>query len=249
MYTGSCLCGTVRYEVDGPFAMMANCHCSMCRKHHGAMFSTFASAPDTGFRWVSGQDNIETYPSSEQGRRPFCRTCGSVTPMLLPAMNLVVVPAGNLQDDPGLKPQMHIFTGSRAAWYPITDGLPQHEGYPPQFGGGAGLDRPKPQPSHRAVAFAAPSPGNSLAHPSVCRTAIARVAGARAAPRTRPTRSTCASSFHGCKVRVRYRVMRCPARNTSARISADAAVVPCRASSRRPAVPSCPAAGSTPTRA
>jgi hypothetical protein len=146
MYTGSCLCGTVRYEVDGPFAMMANCHCSMCRKHHGAMFSTFASAPDTGFRWVSGQDNIETYPSSEQGRRPFCRTCGSVTPMLLPAMNLVVVPAGNLQDDPGLKPQMHIFTGSRAAWYPITDGLPQHEGYPPQFGGGAGLDRPKPQP-------------------------------------------------------------------------------------------------------
>ncbi|MDH4260572.1 MAG: GFA family protein [Gammaproteobacteria bacterium] len=121
---------------------MANCHCSMCRKHHGAMFSTFVSAPDTGFRWVSGQDNIETYPSSENGRRPFCRTCGSVTPMLLPAMNLVLIPAGNLQDDPGLKPQMHMFAGSRAPWYPITDGLPQHPGYPPQFGGGMGIDRP-----------------------------------------------------------------------------------------------------------
>jgi hypothetical protein len=142
MYTGSCLCGTVRYEVAGPFEMMANCHCSMCRKHHGAMFSTFISAPDAGFRWISGEDNIETYDSSENGHRPFCRTCGSVTPMLLPAMNLVLMPAGNLQDDPGLRPQMHMFTGSRAPWYPITDGLPQHEGYPPQFGGGAGLTRP-----------------------------------------------------------------------------------------------------------
>jgi len=147
MYTGSCLCGTVQYEVDGPFMMMANCHCSMCRKHHGAMFSTFASAPDSGFRWISGQDNIETYPSSEHGRRPFCRTCGSVTPMLLPAMNLVFVPAGNLDGDPGLRPAMHMFAGSRAEWYPITDDLPQHEGYPPEFGGGAGLERPKPQPT------------------------------------------------------------------------------------------------------
>jgi len=125
---------------------MANCHCSMCRKHHGAMFSTFVSAPDTGFRWVSGQDNIETYPSSEHGRRPFCRSCGSVTPMLMPVMNLVFVPAGNLQGDPGLRPEMHMFAGSRAPWYAITDALPQHVGYPPEFGGGAGLDRPKPQP-------------------------------------------------------------------------------------------------------
>jgi hypothetical protein len=147
MYTGTCLCGTVQYEVDGPFAMMANCHCSMCRKHHGAMFSTFASAPATGFRWTSGQDNIETYRSSEHGRRPFCRTCGSVAPMLLPDMNLVFVPAGNLQGDPGLKPQMHMFAASRAAWYPITDGLPQHDGYPPQFGGGTGIDRPRPPPN------------------------------------------------------------------------------------------------------
>jgi len=133
----------VRYEVAGPFAMMANCHCSMCRKHHGAMFSTFLSAPDAGFRWISGQDNIETYVSSQQGRRPFCRSCGSVTPMLLPAMSLVLIPAGNLEGDPGLRPQMHMFTGSRASWYPITDGLPQHEGYPPQFGGGMGLARPQ----------------------------------------------------------------------------------------------------------
>lgn len=146
MYNGSCLCGAVRYEIDGPFTMMAHCHCSMCRKHHGAMFSTFATAPDRGFRWVSGQDQVEIYPSSEHGRRPFCRSCGSAAPMLLPEMELVVVPAGNLREDPGLRPQMHIFAGSRAPWYPITDALPQHAGYPPAFGAGAGVDRPAPRP-------------------------------------------------------------------------------------------------------
>lgn len=61
-------------------------------------------------------------------------------------MNLILVPAGNLQDDPGLTPAMHMFTGSRAPWYAITDALPQHEGYPPQFGGGSGLDRPRMEP-------------------------------------------------------------------------------------------------------
>jgi hypothetical protein len=64
--------------------------------------------------------------------------------MLLPGIGLVFVPAGNVHEDPGLRPEMHMFAGSRAPWYAITDALPQHEGYPPQFGGGAGLDRPKP---------------------------------------------------------------------------------------------------------
>ncbi len=144
MLTGSCLCGAVRYEVAGPFDMMAHCHCSMCRKHHGAMFSTFASAPLAGFRWISGEDHIVVYPSSEDGRRPFCRTCGSVAPMRMEQMGLVIVPCGNLEGDPGLRPQMHMFSGSRASWFPITDALPQHAAYPPQFGGGAGLERPKP---------------------------------------------------------------------------------------------------------
>ncbi|MGH6951360.1 MAG: GFA family protein [Vitreimonas sp.] len=144
MHTGSCLCGAVRYEVAGPFDMMAHCHCSMCRKHHGAMFSTFVSAPLSGFHFTSGQDRIAIYKSSEDGRRPFCRSCGSVAPMPLEAMGLVVIPAGNLWDDPGVRPQMHMFAASRASWYPISDALPQHPAYPPQFGGGEGITRPQP---------------------------------------------------------------------------------------------------------
>lgn len=146
MTTGSCLCGAVRYEVAGPFDMMAHCHCSMCRKHHGAMFATFASAPLAGFRWVSGEDQVVTYRSSEDGRRMFCRHCGSVTPTIMKEMGLVIVPAGNLEGDPGIRPQMHMFAASRAPWFPITDALPQHKGYPPAFGGGEGVARPAPPP-------------------------------------------------------------------------------------------------------
>jgi hypothetical protein len=117
----------------------------MCRKHHGAMFATFAAAPLRGFRWVAGEDRIGRYQSSENGTRSFCRDCGSVTPMLVPAMDMVIVPAGNLDEDPGIRPQQHIFTASRAPWHAISDGLPQHEGYPPEFGGGKGIERPAPE--------------------------------------------------------------------------------------------------------
>jgi hypothetical protein len=141
MTTGICLCGTVRFEIDGPFAAMVNCHCSMCRKEHGAQFVTYVAAPLSGFRWLAGQDNVQEYASSAHGRRSFCRTCGSSMPSLLPETGLVVAPAGNLEGDPGLRPQMHIFVGSKAPGYAITDDLPQYDEYPPDWGGAA-VERP-----------------------------------------------------------------------------------------------------------
>jgi hypothetical protein len=146
MNRGGCLCGAVGYEAAGPFDMMAHCHCSMCRKHHGAMFATFLCAPLDGFRWTSGQDTIAVYQSSDNGHRPFCQHCGSVTPMVMPAMDLVFLLAGNLDGDPGIRPQMHIFTDSRASWFPITDDLPQHAAFPPGLGGGEEVVRPAPAP-------------------------------------------------------------------------------------------------------
>ena len=143
MTSGRCLCGAVRYEMDGPFTFMVNCHCSMCRKQHGAQFVTFAAAPLSGFRWISGEENLSCYASSPSGKRTFCKTCGSAGPMLAPQTKMAIAPAGNLDGDPGLRPQMHIFTGSKAPGYTITDALPQHEEYPPQWGG-KGQARPAP---------------------------------------------------------------------------------------------------------
>ena len=131
---GSCLCRTLRYEIDPPFTVMMHCHCSMCRKHHGAPFATFAAAPLAQFRWLNGEDSVGCYASSPNGKRGFCRVCGSVAPMLVPEMAVAVLPAGTLDDDPGIRPQAHMFTGSKARWHTICDSLPQHDAFPPEFG-------------------------------------------------------------------------------------------------------------------
>ena len=99
MINGSCLCGTVRYEVSGPFNSMMSCHCSMCRKHHGSPFATYVSAPLAGFRWISGEDALLNYQSSSQGARSSCRVCGSTVPIMLASHGLALLPAGPLEGD------------------------------------------------------------------------------------------------------------------------------------------------------
>jgi hypothetical protein len=132
----------VQFE-SGPFDSMLHCHCAMCRKHHGAMFATFLTAPREGFRWLAGEEEVVIYRSSERGLRPFCRICGSVLPSVLPDWpSIVFVPAGNVEGDPGQRPQLHMFAASRASWFPITDGLPQYGTFPPQFGEGQASDNP-----------------------------------------------------------------------------------------------------------
>jgi hypothetical protein len=134
MADGRCLCGTVRYRIEGPFTSMLHCHCSMCRKHHGSAFATFTAAPLEGFRFTAGESAIGKYGSSQNFHRSFCTVCGSVCPEPMPAIEQVIAAAGNLDGDLGITPQMHMFTGSKASWYEITDGLPQHEEWPPELG-------------------------------------------------------------------------------------------------------------------
>ena len=141
MAQGRCLCGALRYEADPPFQFMVHCHCSMCRKHHGASFATLVTVPPGAFRWISGEANVGTYASSEAASRAFCRVCGSVAPHFVPSMGQVIVPAGNLDGELGIAPQMHIFAASRAPWHEITDGLPQSDEYPPGFDA-RGISRP-----------------------------------------------------------------------------------------------------------
>lgn len=139
---GSCLCGALKYEVDGPFKAMTNCHCSMCRKHHGAPFATFVVAPIDGFRWLSGEDSQLHYASSPSADRTSCSTCGSVGPLLMPGFRIVVLPAGNLDEDPGVRLDSHMFVGSKAPWHVISDSAPQYEAYPPDFPGAVPIERP-----------------------------------------------------------------------------------------------------------
>ena len=131
MLRGSCLCGGVRYEVSGRLAGVLNCHCSMCRKAHGAAFRSRASVKAADFKWVQGEELVTYYESSPGNHRGFCRVCGS--PLLSkfdfePAW--YGLPLGALDDDPGVKPKFHVFVADKAPWFEITDGLPQHPALP-----------------------------------------------------------------------------------------------------------------------
>ena len=128
MVQGSCLCQGFRFEVDGEFGNMMDCHCSMCRKAHGAAFATFVGCRTDDYRVVEGEDLVGEYKSSEQGVRYFCKVCGSNLPMA--AGEEVYIPAGMLDGDPGVRTSAHYFVGSKAAWVDIADEAPQHEEYP-----------------------------------------------------------------------------------------------------------------------
>ena len=145
MTKGRCLCGALNYELNGPFSAMIHCHCSMCRKHHGTGFATFVVGPIAGYRILSGEDKLARYQSSPNGMRTFCSACGSAGPTTMPEPGIAAAPAAALEGDLGIKPQSHIFVGSKAPWDIITDSLPQHDAYPPGFGA-EGVPRPSVTP-------------------------------------------------------------------------------------------------------
>jgi hypothetical protein len=123
---GSCLCGGIRYEIDGAFGRVVNCHCSMCRKATGAAFRTRAAIPAAAFRWLAGEDLVSKYESSPGETRTFCRVCGATLATLFrDHPDEIGLPLGTLDDDPGAKPSAHVFVASKAPWFEITDDLPR----------------------------------------------------------------------------------------------------------------------------
>jgi hypothetical protein len=129
---GSCLCGDVAWEADGPLEFMHHCHCGRCRKLHGAAFTTDLMCRTADARLVRGHEQIGRFESSPGAFRKFCRRCGSVVTDAEPAwQDFTFMPAGALDDDPGIRPVGHIFTASKASWVDISDDLPRFEAFPP----------------------------------------------------------------------------------------------------------------------
>jgi len=129
MQTGSCLCGDVRYEIDGRVSAIWYCHCSKCRKVTGSAFHAAALCRRSGFRWVAGEALISEYRTASGYHVHFCSRCGSPLPAVLDDGSSVVISAGGLDGDPGSRPVRHIFVGSKAPWFEICDGLPQFDAH------------------------------------------------------------------------------------------------------------------------
>ena len=135
MLQGSCLCGAVRYEVTGPVHDVHHCHCSMCRRAHGAAYSTFARLTASELRIVAGAVHIRSYRSSAPIERTFCATCGTRLTVRFDGMpDTVWVSHTTFDQDPGIRPGVHMFVGSKADWDEISDALPQYREYGPMGG-------------------------------------------------------------------------------------------------------------------
>ena len=128
---GGCLCGSVAYEIPRPVGgAIVLCHCTRCRRARAAAHNANLFVELERFRWLRGADKVESFklPDAERFTQAFCRECGGK----VPAVRLrAVIPAGTLDDDPGIRPALHIFVASKAPWFEIADDLPRYDEYAP----------------------------------------------------------------------------------------------------------------------
>jgi hypothetical protein len=131
---GSCLCGSVKYEVAGEAKRFYHCHCSRCRKATGSAHASNLFLQPAELRWVTGQEHIRAFkvPQAIRFMNQFCGMCGGRLPRQPQDTDTVVIPAGSLDTEAPIKPEARIFTGSRATWSCSGDELPIHEGAPPR---------------------------------------------------------------------------------------------------------------------
>ncbi len=131
VFEGSCHCGRVRYRAVAPFGEMTNCHCTDCRKSHGAAFATYIEVPRERFSYVQGEGELHSFQAESGLQRYFCRNCGSI--IWNGSSNppeAYWITAGTLDTPLDRKPDAHIFIRSKVPWYDIKDDLPQHQAYP-----------------------------------------------------------------------------------------------------------------------
>lgn len=130
-HTGGCLCGGVRYELEGPLRGVVNCHCGQCRKTHGHI-GAYTNVARDRFRLVNNS-SLSWYVSSELARRGFCRVCGSSLFWERRGGDVVSIAAGTLDQPTGLKTVAQIFTAPehRGDYYELDTGL---KTYPAPWG-------------------------------------------------------------------------------------------------------------------
>jgi hypothetical protein len=127
-HRGSCLCGLIRYELDGELGPVTWCHCSRCRKGNGTAFLVASPVDASKFRIVAGADLVTEFESSPGVFRTFCRNCGS--PLYgrrdsLPG--ILRLRPGTLDTPWDGRPAQHIFTAYKADWFDIHDEAPQFD--------------------------------------------------------------------------------------------------------------------------
>lgn len=135
MYIGGCLCGGVRFEINGPIKNIVYCHCSQCRKPQGSAFASNGVVQAADFSVVSGAELLKGFEATPGQTKYFCGTCGS--PIISKSQarpGEVRVRLGTIESDIEERPSAHIFVSSKANWEHIAGDLPQYDSYEPGRG-------------------------------------------------------------------------------------------------------------------
>ncbi len=134
MSKGSCLCGAVEYEIDPSGGSFQYCHCTRCRKTSGTAHAANLVVPSAQFTWLRGEASVRQYTHASAKRfcNAFCTECGSKLPWRSRDGRWMIVTAGTLDDDPGLRPVRSIFASSGAPWYQEPATMPAFETLPPR---------------------------------------------------------------------------------------------------------------------
>lgn len=130
--SGSCLCGSVAYEISGDALQFNHCHCERCRKASGTGHATNIIMKPATVCWTAGENLLKRYkvPEAKRFATVFCSVCGSLMPRVAPDNKIAVVPAGTLDNDPGIRPERRIFQGSRVEWSCAGNDVPDFDTYP-----------------------------------------------------------------------------------------------------------------------
>jgi hypothetical protein len=123
-FAGGCLCGAVRFEVVAPTKWCSHCHCSLCRRSHGAAFVTWFGVANEQFRFTDGEDEVGWYSSTPEARRGFCRTCGSTlffTSEGWPGETHIAL--AHMDGPIDRDPKVHVFYDTHVSWIELGDDL------------------------------------------------------------------------------------------------------------------------------
>ena len=123
---GSCLCEAVRFEIELPTSVCGHCHCSVCRRNHGASYVTWIGVPRTQLRMLAGEEVLTRFASSPHGVRSFCSRCGtSIFCELDHDPDTIDIPLAIMDGEIDRAPQAHIYFDDRASWVAVGDALPR----------------------------------------------------------------------------------------------------------------------------
>jgi hypothetical protein len=128
VYSGSCLCGAVQYELTAELAPIEVCYCRMCRKASGGPLATNASVPAAAFHLIAGAQVLRAYESSPAERRHFCRRCGSpIYSARADRPDVIRIRVGLINEPLNVQPAASYYTASKCNWWEIHDELPRFE--------------------------------------------------------------------------------------------------------------------------